>query len=286
MFSALRSFGKRHPNLRAALSPTWQRVVKLLWISRNALSMRPVTIQAGNHTVSMVAKGQIAELVWKSEFEKSERDYAVQQIRPGMRVLNIGANAGLYTILASRLVGAEGEIHAFEPSSHNFGLLRENIELNECQNVVANKLALSNFKGQLSLYSDPEHPDRDGHFFVRELTGAQAASSKPMEIIPCTTLDDYWREAGGGKINAVDFIIIDVEGAELSVFEGARQTFASSPNLTMIMECTERVPEIGSLLREFEFDIYHWGSGQSQLLPTEIERGSLVALRRIHADVA
>jgi FkbM family methyltransferase len=202
-----------------------------------------------------------------------------------MRVLNIGANAGLYTLIASKLVGPAGEVHAFEPSSQNFGLLKANVALNCCKNVVANNLALANFQGQLSLHCDPAHPDYDGHFFVRRLTETPDVASKPMEIIPCTALDDYWRQACGGKIKPVDFIIIDVEGAELSVFEGARQTFASSPNLTMIMECTERVPEIGSLLREFEFDIYHWDSGQSQLLPTEIERGSLVALRRIHADV-
>jgi FkbM family methyltransferase len=233
----------------------------------------------------MVAKGQIAEYVWRSEFEKAERDFAVQRIVPGMRVLNIGANAGLYTIIASKLVGTAGEVHAFEPSSRNFGLLKANIELNQCRNVVANNLALSNFQGRLSLHSDPLHPDYDGHFFVRRLTDVSDTPSQPMEIIPCTTLDDYWQEACGGEMHPVDFIIIDVEGAELSVLEGARRTFAASPNLGMIMECTEQIPEIGAFLEEFGFETYHLGSETSSLLPTEIERGSLVALRGIHAHI-
>ena len=280
MFSTVRSFVKRHPRVRALLVPAWQHVMKLLWILRNSLFGRwPISFAAGGHTVSMVAKGQIAEYIWRSAFEKSEQDFAARTIKPGMRVLNIGANAGLYTIIASKLVGAAGEVHAFEPSSHNFSLLKENIELNQCRNVVANNVAISNFKGRLSLNRDPLHPECDGHFYVRNLSETPVDSSAPMEIVSCTTVDEYWREYCGGDIKPVDFIVIDVEGAELSVFEGARKTFSASPRLAMIMECTEHIPAIDAFLRDFGFAYYHWDLDSSELLPAEIGFGGFVAWR-------
>ena len=145
---------------------------------------------------------------------------------------------------------------------------------------MANNLALSNSPGRLSLNCDPLHPDFDGHFICPALSEVPAAAPAPIEIVSCTTLDDYWRDACNGDIKPVDFIIIDVEGAELSVFEGARQTFEASPDLAMIMECTDHVSEIGAFLREFGFACYHWGLDSSRLLPAEIGQGSFVALRR------
>jgi len=239
----------------------------------------PVTFAAGRHTASMVTEGQIAECVWRGAFEKCERDFAARAIKSGMRVLNIGANAGLYAIIASKMVGPDGIVHAFEPSLQNFTLLKKNLELNSCENVVANNLALWNSQGRLSLNCDPLHPDFDGHFFVRRLSDTPVDSSAPMEIVSCTTLDDYWRDACGGDIKPVDFIIIDVEGAELAVFEGARQTFEASSDLAMIMECINHISEIGVFLHEFGFAYYHWDSDSSRLLPAEIGQGSFVALR-------
>ncbi len=280
MLSIVRSLGLRHPKLRVAFGPLWQWTTRLLWISRNILfGNSPVRFAAGNHTVSMVAKGQIAEYIWRSEFEKCERDFAVRAIKPDMQVLNIGANAGLYSIIASKLVGPSGTVHAFEPSSQNFALLRENIELNGCLNVVANNFALANFQGQLTLNRDALHPTCDGHFFVRSLSETSSDALDIIEVIPCTTLDAYWHEACGGNTSPVDFIVIDVEGAELSVFEGARRTFDASPSLGMIMECTEHIPEIGAFLNELGFKIYRWDLESSRLLPAQIERGSLIALR-------
>jgi FkbM family methyltransferase len=280
MFSSIRFFSKRHPQLRSVFIPAWQRITLLLWAVRRTVFGRwPISFAAGNYTVRMIAKGQIAEYVWGADFEKSERNFAVQQIKPGMRVLNIGANAGLYTIIASKLVGAAGEVHSFEPSSNNFSLLKANIELNGCQNVVANNLAISNFQGQLALYCDPLHPEFDGHFFVKRLSEVSAGSSDPMEIIPCITVDEYWRETGGEDVKPVDLIIIDVEGAELSAFEGARKTIAASPRLAMIMECTEHVDEIGAFLRKFGFELYNLDLESCRLLPAEIGRGGFVALR-------
>jgi FkbM family methyltransferase len=227
----------------------------------------------------MVAKGQIAECMWRDTFEESERNFAEKKIKPGMRVLNIGANAGLYTIIASKLVGPNGIVQAFEPSSQNFMLLKKNIEQNGCDNVVASNLALSDFHGQLSLNRDPLHKKLDGHFYVRAITENTINLIAPMEIVSCATLDECWGDTCKGEIKPVDFIIIDVEGAEWSVFRGARQTIKASPNLVMIMECTEHITEIAAFLDELGFACYQFNLGALQFVPTINEQGSYVVVR-------
>ncbi|WP_213804551.1 FkbM family methyltransferase [Granulicella sp. dw_53] len=230
----------------------------------------------------MVTKGQIAKCVWQGPFEERERELVTREIQPGMRVLNIGANTGLYTIIASRLVGLDGIVHAFEPSSRNFALLEENVKLNGCRNVVANNIALADFQGQLSLNGDSLHPEFDGHFYVRPLT--ETPTPAAIEVVSCTTLDKYWSDACGGEITPVDFIIIDVEGAELSVFLGAQQTVVASTNLTMIMECSSDLPEITLFLKEFGFLCFRFDSDGSQLIPSEVKQGTVIALRKKAPD--
>jgi FkbM family methyltransferase len=274
------SFGRRHPELRALFRPAWQRCTRLSWALRSKVfSQRPIAFDAGKHTFAMVAKGQIAELIWRGGFEMDERNFAAGEIKPGMRVLNIGANTGLYTIIASKMAGPDGMVHAFEPASKTFGLLKQNIELNGCNHVVANNLALSNFQGQLSLNRDPLHPNFDGHFFVSRLAEVSAGSPAPMEIVSCITLDEYWRDVCGGNIKPVDFIVIDVEGAELLVFEGALRTIEASPNLVMLMECTVHIEETQTLLSKFGFSYYQLETDSHRPSPVELGRGSFVAVR-------
>jgi len=282
MFSMIHSFGKRHPRIRDILNPVWQPAKRFLWLLRGKLlAGRPIKFSAGQHSFFMVDEGQIAKFMWAGGFEETERDFVVKEIRLGMRVLNIGANAGLYSIIASKMVGDKGQVHAFEPSSQNFNWLKKNIELNGCKNVKVNKLALADFQGTLSLNRDHLHPDMDGHFFVQNISESPLVSPDTIEDVSCTTLDDYWFRACGGIIKPVDFIIIDVEGAELSVFEGARKTFAASPNLVMILECTKNVSEIRKFLMDFEFQCYLWSLDSCQMIPVEIERGSFIARREI-----
>jgi FkbM family methyltransferase len=229
----------------------------------------------------MANVGQIAKNMWTGSFEAMERDFAVNGIKKGMRVLNIGANSGLYTIIASKMVGPSGEVHAFEPSSKTFELLQKNIELNDCRNVILNKLALSDFSGKLALNKDPSHPDMDGHFFVSQMPETSSLSSGVIEEIPCATLDEYWRELCRGKIQSVDFLVIDVEGAEFSVFNGAKRTIAASPNLVMIMECTTQLDEIRKLLSDFGFKYYLWDVDSRSLIQSELGRGGFIARREM-----
>jgi len=283
LFLKIHRFGSRYPLIRTLFNPFWQPFKLFLWRIRILFfSGHPIKCYSGEHSFLMIDEGQISKYMWAGSFENVERDFVLKSIKPGMRVLNIGANAGLYTILASKLVGDSGEVHAFEPSSQNYELLIRNIEINECKNVLLNKVALADFSGNLTLYRDELNPDLDGHFHVRGASKDISNSlSSVIEEIPCISLDEYWVNVCGGEIKPIDFIIIDVEGSELSVFQGAQKTFSASPDLVMILECTEFIDEIQELLSTFNFQFYEWNFMTSKLTPSECKKGSFIAIKKL-----
>lgn len=227
----------------------------------------------------MEPHGQIAEMMWANRFEYDQRDFVCRYLRNGMIFINIGANSGLYTLMASKLVGAAGIVHAFEPSSENFARLSRNIALNRSQNVTAQQMALSDFSGNLALCLDENLPEADGHFHVKKVPHGGAAVANQIELVPCTTLDEYWERAYPGPARPVDLIVIDVEGAEIDAFRGAVRTFARSPKLAIYFESTQRLDEIGELLGSYGFHFYEWDAKRGSLHECAIKPGCLVAMR-------
>src|SRR5258708_2539691 len=231
--------GNRFPLLRRLFAPTWRWGRSGLWQIRQRIWPKSsITISFGQGTIKMAPDGQIAEMLWGTLFESEQRDFICRYAKNGMTVINVGANSGLYTLLASKLVRPEGVVYAFEPSTENYNRLKRNLELNACQNVVPQQMALSDFKGTLSLRFDPKNPQLDGHFYV-EKRQVGGAPENTIEVVQCETLDAHLRDVRPNRSLAVDIIVIDVEGAELEVFRGALETFAHSPGLAIYFDCTQ-----------------------------------------------
>jgi len=163
------------------------------------------------------------------------------------------------------LVGPTGTVHAFEPSAGTFESLLRNLQLNECQNVTANRLALSNTKNPLVLRNDPRHPSFDAHRFVAEAQTA-GALLKTDEIVEGTTLDDYMRVDGAraGDPAKINFMKIDVEGAELSVLQGAAEALAHADDLTLMLECKNR-DDVAEFLAKYGFSFFVWDGYAQEL---------------------
>lgn len=280
MLATAYKLAQRFPALRRLFGPTWRWGRTACWKLRGVvLPNRSVTVAFGDgRSIQMAPQGQIAEMLWGRLFEADLRDFVSRYVRRGMRVVNIGANSGLYTLMASDLVGSEGVVHAIEPSTENFARLERNIAMNRCKNVVAQRLALSDFEGVLSLRFDPANPQLDGHFYVSKGRPGEATANA-IESVVCRTLDDYWRDACKGEPLPVDLIVIDVEGAELDVFKGATSTFANSPRLAIYFECTQKIDEIDALLRSAGFQFYEWNVEESRLKESGIKPGQLLAMR-------
>lgn len=168
----------------------------------------------------------VPDLITHGVYCRYETEFFKTLVRPGMVVLDIGANIGYYTLIAARLVGNSGRIYALEPESANFSILQRNVELNNYGNIIVKQEALSNKRGKATLYRDKLN--LGGHSFSRKniLPGGKNYAS--VNTIP---LDDFLSREGVRP----DFIKIDTQGAEGLVFEGANKTL-SQDRLMIFME--------------------------------------------------
>jgi FkbM family methyltransferase len=148
-------------------------------------------------------------------------------LSPGMTVLDIGANVGYFSVLASRAVGPTGKVFAFEPEPRNYELLRGNIAGNAARNVTPVACAVSNGTKPLRLYRDR------GNFGAHTLNAMniQTAANGYVDV-PCITLDGFAEQYG---IDGVDVVKMDVQGAEGQVFEGGEKLLRAS-NVKMLVE--------------------------------------------------
>jgi len=252
------------------LLPWWVRFIDLQWRTLKFLR-RPITYPAGSTTVMLYPEGQIPQVLWKGNFESVERDFVAEYLKPGMRVMNIGANVGLYAVMASALVRPGGEVHAFEPSALSYSRLLRNLELNGCGNVTTRRAALSNARGQLLLRADPQHPSYDGHRFVEEVSVAGKLLPSD-EMVEATTLDDYMTEQAGRNI---DLIIMDVEGAEFAVLQGSIETLTKT-NPTMLLECSKHQEDTEILLKKLGYKFWVWNVIEQALVPADFREAARV----------
>ena len=132
-------------------------------------------------------------------------------LKPGDTFVDVGANVGFYTRMGSALVGESGRVFAFEPLSSALRLLKMNTE--GLTNVVVDAKALSDQDGEADF-----HVRREGD--TSSLLAGEPGSKVRVGV---TTLDARLLTEGGAP-KRVDFIKIDVEGAELSVLRGATRT--------------------------------------------------------------
>lgn len=280
MLAQLRQKIHQNPRLRERLLPLWIWFHDLRWQARNVITRRrPILSYAGDSAIKLHCDGQIPKVLYLGDFEPVERDFMAAYLRPGMCVLDVGANVGLYTVLASALVGPTGQVHAFEPSVVTHEWLLKNLRLNGCRNVKANRLALSKSERTMVLRADSSHPSHDGHRYVEQMDKVD----RPLdtdEIVDCITLDDYVLNLG---LNGVDFAKMDVEGAELLVLQGATALLARAGDLTLMLECTRNKAGVAELLTGLGYSFFRWDVRSRSLLPSSFEDATergLVIVRR------
>ncbi|MFC1462445.1 FkbM family methyltransferase [Verrucomicrobiota bacterium] len=161
-------------------------------------------------------RGSAANGCWLGVgLEKPELRFLMDYLKPGMIFLDIGSNAGIYTLAAATKFD-DLQIVAVEPCQKTFELLQANIALNGLS-VQTIRTALSDESGQAELYVNV--PRRDGLNALRKPL-RNAARIAGQETVAVDTLDNM---ISGLGIDHVDAMKVDVEGAELAVFKGGKQ---------------------------------------------------------------
>ena len=154
-------------------------------------------------------------------YEPFETSLLSAEIRPGMMIVDVGANIGYYTLLFSKLTGESGRVYAFEPEPENFELLQQNLARNDRKNVEVFNLAASDQAGESFLYLSPENRG-DHQLYLSD-------PDRQKVRITMTPLDDC-------VSGPIDLIKMDVQGFEGHVLKGMQSIIAASPRLTIFTE--------------------------------------------------
>jgi FkbM family methyltransferase len=144
-------------------------------------------------------------------YEELEIQCALNLLNKGAVCFDIGANIGIYTLVLSNAVGFEGKVFAFEPTHHAYRELIRNLEANNARNVTPLRAAVGSInQDRTTIYHDRLN---DGGAALKP--PRNPGESEPVTMV---TLDTFCMEKG---IARVDFIKVDIEGAELEFLKGA-----------------------------------------------------------------
>jgi len=253
--------------------------IRIRWRAATASIPAPVHLPFG--AWFLARNDNVGEAIRGGSFETAEATFVSTYLRPGMTVLDVGANQGYYTLLASRRVGNTGRVIAFEPSPREKKSLRIHKRLNGCRNVNIAEVALGADEKQADLFVVQGY--QTGCNSLRPPIVFSEIARVKVQIV---RLDD-WMEAH--KIERVDFIKLDVEGGELEVFKGADKLLGRKPRPVILVEVQDLRTEpwgyrakeiIGYLMsREYKwFRITSDGSLEQLDVSAETFDGNFVAI--------
>jgi FkbM family methyltransferase len=160
-------------------------------------------------------------------YERPVAELIGATLRPGMKVIDVGAHIGYYSMLAARCVGPDGQVFSFEPDPANRKYLVRNLEANGVADwVQVVPAAVSERAGEVLLYR------MEGDTGIATLYPQKAVFGDPVPV--ASTSLDAWAESAGWP--AIDLIKIDAEGAEGAISVGMAELVRRNPRIVIVME--------------------------------------------------
>ena len=238
---------------------------------RQAITV-PVTLRWYHGTMVDVMLGNDNSLCLYvcGSFEPNEFALLDRILRPGMVFVDVGANDGYYTLFAARRIGAAGRVIAVEPSTRERVNLNRNIARNGLANVTVIPAAFGAACGTADLHlAQGVH---SGHNTLGRFAN-DGVKAESVERVTVRTLDEVAAEIG---LDRIDFMKIDVEGAEAAVIVGARRMIEATQPLILLEISDKALRAQGSGARAlidtlrhdlgYEIGIFSAQSGRIELL--------------------
>jgi len=213
-------------------------------------------------------KTQVQIFSEDGKYEKGTVSVLKQLLKPGMTVLNIGANIGYFSVIISKIVGPAGRVFCFEPFPSTAELLKKNVKMNNCNNVEVFTKAISNKSGKDSMWIAPSS--------VNNFISKKGIPGLEKLDVDVTTVDDFVNE----KNLQIDFIFMDAEGSERNAIEGMRNTIIDNKKLEIITEFNPYTFELAGtsgkefldVCSEFNFEFYIINENKATISPISHEK--------------
>jgi len=194
------------------------------------IEFQGVKFMARRGKTDILILNELSEPWMKSYFKPNKGDV----------VIDVGAHVGKYSLPAAKLVGEKGKVIAIEAHPGNFKALQTNILLNGFKNIIAIEIAAFNQDNKRLLLSG----SRDNGFSLKS-----NLKENSFEV-ETRTIDSLSQELGIEKVN---WVKIDVEGAEVEVLEGMREVLRKNKKLRMLIEVHgENKYKVNELLEGFQ----------------------------------
>ena len=146
------------------------------------------------------------------EYEKAELKTLDYFLNKNSVFVDLGANFGLYTLYASKLIGMEGKVISFEPFKKNYKALINNVAINNLTNIQSENIAVGEREGEIDLYYDSSEMNLG-------MASTKFIENSYSEKATIITLDSYFKDK---SISRIDFIKIDIEGHEYKALLGMK----------------------------------------------------------------
>ena len=218
--------------------------------------------------------------------EPNEFAFIDSVLQEDMVMIDVGANDGLFTIFAARRVGKKGRVLAFEPSTREFARLQANIRMNRLRNVKAFAKAASNETGVAQLkICEYGH---EGQNTLGEFP--YAVKQAEVQVVEICRLDEFLQIE---KLQRLDVMKIDVEGAEYKVLQGSEETIRKFRPI-ILLELLDKAlrhqgnsaAQVVQFLLDLDYNIYDFSTISGRLVVSDLKTHSdnIVASPRRLAD--
>jgi FkbM family methyltransferase len=206
-----------------------------------------------------------AAVLYCGLYDYHEMNFLLRYLRPEDSFLDIGANIGVYTLLAAAKIHS-GSIHSFEALPKNYQRLKENLKLNQLNQVKTYELAVSDCTGTVAL----NLAEGDSMPFITK------TATKNTITVPTDTLDNLLQNQSFANLTLAK---MDIEGAEILALKGAISLLKQQHPYVWILEINETVNYFGhqkqdlvDLLNSYGYNLYSYNADTNQLQPITLEQ--------------
>jgi FkbM family methyltransferase len=210
-------------------------------IQNNHVRVKPCKHGDFSYNINDTVIGQCLDQY--GEYAEAELALASQILRPGAKVIDVGANIGVHSVFYSSVIGNEGEVYAFEPSHLNYFFLMTNLTLNSAFNVTPIKGAVGTKR---PLYLPLNRVTDETNHGALKTTDQDTGNE--VERCAVFNLDDI-------QLDYCNLVKIDVEGNEADVLHTGTRLF-STHRPFVIAECQENQKDLLETFKDMDYDCY------------------------------